>query len=103
MAARRIYDLVVCKIEGCGRPRNCRGWCATHYRRWRTHGDPMKVRPRGRGKGHKGSAIHAAEPFLRAPQPKRTDEEVAALLADGIRAFRQSLAQVDLRLQAGPR
>lgn len=30
-----------CKIEGCeSRPR-ARGWCSTHYKRWRRHGDPL--------------------------------------------------------------
>lgn len=29
-----------CKIEGCDKPSRGRGWCATHWARWRTHGDP---------------------------------------------------------------
>lgn len=29
-----------CSIEGCTRSLHGRGWCATHYQRWRTHGDP---------------------------------------------------------------
>lgn len=32
-----------CTIEGCTRMQWARGWCGTHYRRWRTHGDPNKV------------------------------------------------------------
>jgi hypothetical protein len=27
-----------CSIEGCDRPVLARGWCSTHYRRWRTTG-----------------------------------------------------------------
>ena len=27
-----------CSIEGCVRPRKSRGWCNTHYERWRRHG-----------------------------------------------------------------
>lgn len=27
-----------CKINGCTRPRWARGWCCTHYQRWRTTG-----------------------------------------------------------------
>ncbi len=30
----------VCNIEGCGKPHLARGWCESHYRRWRRHGDP---------------------------------------------------------------
>ena len=29
-----------CKHEGCGRRTRSRGWCSTHYRRWRS-GKPM--------------------------------------------------------------
>lgn len=29
-----------CSIEGCGRASRKRGWCSTHYTRWRRHGDP---------------------------------------------------------------
>lgn len=29
-----------CSIEGCERPSRKRGWCSTHYTRWRRHGDP---------------------------------------------------------------
>lgn len=31
----------ICTIDDCGRPLRARGWCATHWLRWRTHGDPL--------------------------------------------------------------
>lgn len=30
-----------CKIEGCQSRVFARGWCGTHYHRWRSHGDPI--------------------------------------------------------------
>lgn len=35
-----------CIIEGCGKPRAGRGWCAMHWHRWRHNGDPHYVRPK---------------------------------------------------------
>ncbi len=31
----------VCSIETCSKPAASRGWCWTHYLRWRKYGDPM--------------------------------------------------------------
>lgn len=33
----------LCTIEGCDRPLRARGWCITHWARWRRHGDPLKL------------------------------------------------------------
>lgn len=32
----------LCTIDGCDREVRSRGWCATHWARWRRHGDPNK-------------------------------------------------------------
>jgi hypothetical protein len=32
-----------CSIDGCGRPRDAKGFCQTHYRRMKLYGDPMKL------------------------------------------------------------
>ena len=34
-----------CTVDGCSRPLLARGWCSTHYSRWRTHGDPVVAVP----------------------------------------------------------
>ena len=30
-----------CCVDGCGRAYAARGYCSTHYERWRSHGDPQ--------------------------------------------------------------
>ena len=35
-----------CAIENCQKPGLRRGWCTTHYQRWRAHGDPLTVQRR---------------------------------------------------------
>lgn len=36
---------MTCTVPGCGRPLAARGWCLTHYRRWRRDGDPRPATP----------------------------------------------------------
>lgn len=38
-----------CTIDGCGKPRVGRGWCDTHYRRWRNTGNAEHARLRTTG------------------------------------------------------
>jgi hypothetical protein len=38
-----------CKIEGCNKPVYGYGWCAAHYGRWRSHGDPIGGRAPSHG------------------------------------------------------
>ena len=37
----------ICSIEGCSKKVRKGKWCDMHYSRWRRHGDPHKVLPRG--------------------------------------------------------
>lgn len=32
-----------CSIDGCNGSVAARGWCMMHYKRWRTHGDPLHI------------------------------------------------------------
>lgn len=41
-----MADKLLCSIDGCGKPVHARGWCPTHYRRWRLYGDPLLYAPR---------------------------------------------------------
>lgn len=34
---------MACSIEGCIRPVKARGWCQTHYARFRRYGDPLHL------------------------------------------------------------
>lgn len=36
--------MTTCSIEGCDRTAIARGWCSTHYSRWRFNGDPLEAR-----------------------------------------------------------
>lgn len=38
----------ICSVEGCPDPADARGWCKSHYNRWKRHGDPLG------GKGYRG-------------------------------------------------
>ena len=36
-----------CVIENCNTPQNARGWCYTHYNRWRRNGNPLTLINKG--------------------------------------------------------
>lgn len=35
-----MADQSLCKIDSCGKKHLARGYCESHYRRWKRHGDP---------------------------------------------------------------
>lgn len=39
-----MADAILCSIQGCNNNSNARGYCRSHYERWRKHGDPMAGR-----------------------------------------------------------
>lgn len=46
MGAHRMYPRRdICTVPGCDKPYRARGWCATHYGRWREWGDPTADLP----------------------------------------------------------
>lgn len=36
-----MAEQFICKIDGCDKPAKQRGWCWSHYKRWRSHGNPL--------------------------------------------------------------
>src|SRR5208337_856030 len=36
-----MASLKLCAIEGCGKRAAMKGWCHSHYQRWRIHGDAL--------------------------------------------------------------
>jgi hypothetical protein len=41
-----------CTVPGCGLAHYARGFCRSHYERWRVHGDPFAHVPIGRWRSH---------------------------------------------------
>jgi hypothetical protein len=40
----RMADSRICSIPGCDKSAAARGWCKTHYYRWKRNGDPLAGR-----------------------------------------------------------
>lgn len=50
---------IVCTIAGCGQPHDAKGFCRSHYKRWRLHGDPLMVKlARGTAWTEKGYVLN---------------------------------------------
>ena len=39
----------ICSIPECGKPVLARGWCSTHWKRWRKYGDPLTKKSASNG------------------------------------------------------
>lgn len=44
MGRKKALSNVECKIEGCYETVLYRGWCRTHYHKWRLYGDPLYIK-----------------------------------------------------------
>lgn len=51
-------NVASCTIADCNKPHRARGYCSTHYTRWRSNGDPNIVRPNHFVRGGGYHAIH---------------------------------------------
>jgi hypothetical protein len=52
-----------CTIDGCRRRHHARGWCSSHYQRWKAYGDPL----------------HETHRYRYRTRPKPKDVPLAAL------------------------
>lgn len=74
-----------CSVTGCAKDASARGWCQTHYARWRKYGDPtitligpmgggyvnnLGYRMRTENGEHKGEHVRIAERALGKPLPQ---------------------------------
>lgn len=41
-------SIIECSVDGCERKSQVKGFCRSHYRRWRLYGDPIGSRPKGK-------------------------------------------------------
>jgi hypothetical protein len=77
--------MALCK-EGCGRVARSRGWCSSHYRRWRTGRLDMPIRGYPRyEEGPDGKVVPTQA--SRRPSPKRKSpwtKELALLRSLGL-------------------
>ncbi len=41
-----------CSVNECERPSRSKGYCSPHYKKWKRHGDPLRVMIAPQGSGH---------------------------------------------------
>lgn len=60
MTARKHFG---CSVEGCNQSHDAKGYCHSHYKRWKLHGDPLVVKcaPRGSGWVERGYQIYTRD------------------------------------------
>ena len=58
----------MCSVESCERKTYARGWCKSHYERWRKHGDPLAGRKlRAYYMDPEGAFLARTEPIVGEP------------------------------------
>lgn len=59
---------VGCKYEGCKNPHNAKGYCLTHYFRWKNHGSPDIILEKG---------WHETNGYIYVTDPDRPSKAIA--------------------------
>lgn len=76
-----------CSVEGCGAPHDAKGYCHSHYKRWKLHGNPLivKVGPRGSGwRDRKGYQYHTVNGKSKLEHIAVAEKALGRLLPPGV-------------------
>lgn len=74
---------MICKEETCDRRAHSRGWCTSHYRRWRT-GKPMDSPIRGYAEDAQEGSVAAPQRGFRRKRERPFAAEYALLQELGL-------------------
>ncbi len=69
-------SLLPCKIDGCNRRSIGRGWCAAHYWRWQTYGDPQGTKKTHKPLGEPCSVEECNRPIFKNGLCHRHDRKL---------------------------